>query len=64
MNSRGRNRILFAALASMTTVLLLACPAGVAAEGPPVYKREMGVELLSAFAALGRGMVSLVGNKN
>jgi len=51
MNTERRSRILFAVLASVTAVLL-SCPAGAAAEGPPVYKRGMQTELLSALAAL------------
>jgi len=51
MNSRTRSRILCIVLASVTGVLL-SCPAGAAAEGPPVYKPEMETELLSALAAL------------
>jgi len=51
MGSRMRSQVLRTVLAFVTAVLL-SCPAGAAAEGPPVHKPETEAGLLSAFAAL------------
>jgi len=52
MNRNRGSQTVFAALASLATVLLLFRPAGAAQDDPPAFKPETEAELLSAFAAL------------